>query len=346
MPAQIVIADPDYGYIKQYEEELLKKYAQRADIRIITQPDYLANYFRVHRVIDVLIIAREFYGPFVKDHDIGYLLVLDQEVSLEFGEDGKEYSTLMKYTSSDEMFAFIDKALEDSPLEQPEAVMPHSKGKEVKIISVYSPMGGCGKSLVSVALGRKIKKLEESAIVVGCDDLQSVGIYLENRQPADESLASALKTPNEDTYWEILRNVAQEEVPCILPFEKPLSVLGVGTDELLNLVGLLKSKGDFKYIILDLGTDMGETNRALVSISDLCILITEPNLCACRKLEKLMMNQDLFPVKSSITISNQAMSDGIHLNPENLFGSFASYDNIEEAMEDPLFYRLALEITE
>ena len=95
MPAQIVIADPDYGYIKQYEEELLKKYAQRADIRIITQPDYLANYFRVHRVIDVLIIAREFYGPFVKDHDIGHLLVLDQEVSLEFGEEGKEYSTLM-----------------------------------------------------------------------------------------------------------------------------------------------------------------------------------------------------------------------------------------------------------
>ena len=65
-----------------------------------------------------------------------------------------------------------------------------------------------------------------------------------------------------------------------------------------------------------------------------------------RKLEKLVMNQDLFPVKASITIANQMRSDGIRLNPETLFGSFAGYDNIEEAMEDPLFYRIVLEITE
>ena len=345
MPAHLVIADPDQDYIRQYEEELLIKFESRAQIQIITSPTYLANYFRVHRVIDILVIAREFYDTFVKEHDIGHMIVLDREISLVTEEDGSERPVLEKFTTKDELFDFIEESLKDEPMDQP--VYEEAKKEHLpKVIAVYSPIGGCGKSLVSFALGKKMKKLEETAVVIGCDDLQSIGIYLENRQHADESLAPALKTPNEDTYFEVLKNISQEEVPCLLPFERPLSVLGIGADELVNLVTLLKEKGDFNNIILDLGCDMNETNRALVQKADICIVITEPNLCACRKLEKMTMNQEIFPAKRGLLISNQMRSDGIRLNPETLFGSFAGYDNIEEAMEDPLFYRLVLEIIE
>ena len=343
MPAQLVLADPDQEYIRQYEEDLIREFGSRAQIQIITTPTYLANYFRVHRVIDILVIAREFYDTFVKEHDIAHMIVLDREITFE-EDDGIEKTVLQKFTTKEELFAFIENSLKDAPLEQP--FFDKKDEKTPKIISVYSPIGGSGKSLVAYAIGKKMKKLEETAVLVGCDDLQSIGIYLENRQHADESLAASLKAPNEDTYWEILKNISQEEVPCVLPFEKPLSVLGIQTQQIVTLVSLLKEKGDFSNIILDLGCDMNETNRTLVQMSDICILITEPNICACRKLEKLVMNQDLFPVKASITIANQMRSDGIRLNPETLFGSFSGYDNIEEAMEDPLFYRIVLEIIE
>lgn len=343
MPAQLVIADPDQEYIRQFEEELIRKFDSRAQIQIITSPTYLANYFRVHRVIDILVIAREFYDTFVKEHDIGHMIVLDREITFE-EDDETEKTVLQKFTTKEELFAFIEEGLKDAPLLQPEK--PKLKEKVPKVISVYSPIGGSGKSLVAYALAKKMKKLEETVVVIGCDDLQSIGIYLENRQHADEALAASLKSPNGDTYWEVLKNISQEEAPCLLPFEKPLSVLGLGTDQILKLIRLLKEKGDFGNIILDLGTDMGELNRALIQMSDVCILITEPNVVACRKLEKLVMNQDLLPVKSSITIANQMRSDGIRLNPETLFGSFAGYDNIEEAMEDPLFYRIVLEVIE
>lgn len=344
MLAQLVIADPDQEYIRQYEEELIHAFEDRAQIQIITSPTYLSNFFRVHRVIDILVIAREFYDTFVKEHDIGHMIVLDREISVDI-EGGTENTVVEKFTTKEELFAFIEESLKDEPMEQPKAP-DQVKERVPKIIAVYSPIGGCGKSLVSFALGKKMKKLEETAVVVGCDDLQSIGIYLENRQHADEALAAALKAPDENTYFEILKNISQEEVPCLLPFEKPLSVLGIRAIQMITLVELLKEKGDFNNIILDLGCDMNETNRALVQMADVCILITEPNICACRKLEKLVMNQDLFPVKSSITIANQMRSDGIHLNPETLFGSFAGYDNIEEAMEDPIFYRIVLEIIE
>lgn len=342
MLAQLVIADPDQEYIRQYEEELIKAFESRAQIQIITSPAYLSNYFRIHRVIDILVIAREFYDSFVKEHDIGHMIVLDREIHVDL-EGGTENTVVEKFTSKEELFTFIELSLQDEPMEQPKAP-EEEKIRKPKVIAVYSPIGGSGKSLVAFALGKKMKMLEETAVVVGCDDMQSIGIYLENRQHADEALAASLRAPNEDTYFEILKNIVQEELSCLLPFEKPLSVLGIGTMQLITLVELLKEKGDFNNIILDLGSDMSETNRALVQMADICILITEPNVCALRKLEKLVMNQELFPVKASITIANQMRSDGIRLNPETLFGSFAGYDNIEEAMEDPLFYRIVLEI--
>lgn len=310
MPARLVIADPDQEYIRQYEEDLIRLFGSRTQIQIITSPEFLANYFRVHQVIDILIIAREFYGSFIKEHDVAHMLVLDQEIGVTFSDEGDEIPFVRRFTSQAEMFEFVEKSLRDAPLEQPEEEAAPLKEKKTKVIAVYSPIGGCGKSLVSFALGKKMKKLEETAILIGCDDLQSIGIYLENRQHADESLASSLKTPNEDTYWEILKNVSQEEVSCLLPFEKPLSVLGVGAIELLNLVEIIKEKGDFGNIILDLGSDMNEISRALVQTADVCILITEPNIPACRKLEKLVMNQNLFPAKRTLTISNQMRSDG------------------------------------
>ena len=95
-----------------------------------------------------------------------------------------------------------------------------------------------------------------------------------------------------------------------------------------------------------MGSDLAETNRTLISISDICIVITEPNLNACRKLEKIVMNQDVFNATKSLTISNHIRTDGIHLNADGLFGSISAYNSVEAAMEDPLFYRLALEITE
>ena len=58
-----------------------------------------------------------------------------------------------------------------------------------------------------------------------------------------------------------------------------------------------------------------------------------------------MMNRDLISNDNIYMISNQYRTEGFHLDQDKLFGAFAGYDSAEEAMEDPLFYRLALELS-
>ena len=43
-------------------------------------------------------------------------------------------------------------------------------------------------------------------------------------------------------------------------------------------------------------------------------------------------------------ISNQYHMDGLRVPRQNLFGVIARYEDGEKAMEDPVFYRMALEL--
>ena len=52
---RLVIIDSDYGYIKQMEEALIRRFRSRAQIQIITDPAYLDVYFRTPRTIDILV---------------------------------------------------------------------------------------------------------------------------------------------------------------------------------------------------------------------------------------------------------------------------------------------------
>ncbi len=340
----IVIAYPDADYIKGFEEELMKHLDADVEIRVITETDYLMQFFSVRRTIDALIIAQELIGNYLQEHDIRNLMILEsRQVSVYDSDDSK----VLHYVGQDDIIKFVDRCFSDfdEPDEYFDDFDDEETGTSVKVAAVYSPIGGCGKSLTALALAKKLKMLEEKVLVIGCDSLQSFGVLLDTREYADEALAGLLQDPVEETYWTVLKNINQDNVPCLLPFEKPLVSLGIGGDEFINLINILKEKKDFTYIILDIGSSFNNETLKLFNIADICIFITEPNVDAARKLEKFRMNQDLIPDTDSVTLVNQYHSDGLQLSPENLFGAFRAYSSAAEAMDDPVFYRLALRVT-
>ena len=101
--ARIVIVDPDEKYIRSYEEELLKKYAQKAVVQIITNYEYRENYFRLNRDIDLLIIDQMFYGDFLKEQNIAHTIVLQTEVTTDIEETDTQ-KILMKYLPVEKLF--------------------------------------------------------------------------------------------------------------------------------------------------------------------------------------------------------------------------------------------------
>ncbi len=471
--SKLVVMDPDYGYLKTLEKQIVLRFADKADVQIITDRDFRDQYFSTMRSIDLLVTAEEYYGSYLKKHNIGRTIVLkeeealmeiekpvdlpedfevtvnleelmaedhasdentvvpvqeeeapsgfyleesiiaqldaaaeetagaalpeteeagaaegpaagedapaeisqpeehageavpdreepaaeqtDEELSSEEAEQKPEYeeifdyddscTVLSKFSSTQEIIDKMEELLfaeneEEAPQE------PLNK-KPLKVISVYSPIGGCGKSLIALGLARKLRKLDQSVLIIGCDEMQSISGFLESEEFADPNLAEMLTQPGADIYWNILQNVEYEgEVRCLLPFEKPLSAMGIGPDELEMMVRTIKEKQDFNYVILDIGSALNTAARRLLHLSDSIVLVTEPNEISVKKMKKLVDNAALLPDCRCFMIANQHHLDGLRLPSQNLFGYLASYQDSEQALEDPVFYQMALEVLE
>ncbi|MDO4616004.1 MAG: AAA family ATPase [Lachnospiraceae bacterium] len=455
---KLVMMDPDYGYLKTLEKQVILQFADRADIQFITESAYREQYFSSMRNIDLLVTAQEYYGEYLKKHSIAHTIVLRREEEslmeiekpVDLPEDFEVTVNLDELMAEDhasgdkpvaaipeeetpsgfyleesiiaqldaaadseareEIIAGLEESAEESVqaeteerLETEEAAAAHSEAvsaegepsadlteaveynencivlskfsttreiidtmekllaadqtekevqvplnkKPLKVISVYSPIGGCGKSLIALGLARKLRKLDQSVLIIGCDEMQSISGFLESEESAEPVLAEVLRQSGADIYWNILQNVEYEgDVRYLLPFEKPLSAMGIEAPELELMVKTIKEKQDFDYVVLDLGSSLNTAACSLMHLSDCLVLVTEPNAVSVKKMKKLVNNAALLPDCRCFMIANQHHLDGLRLSSQNIFGHLASYQDPDQALEDPVFYQIALEVLE
>ncbi|MGI5872676.1 MAG: AAA family ATPase, partial [Bacillota bacterium] len=217
---------------------------------------------------------------------------------------------------------------------------------KTKVVAIYSPIGGCGKSLISIALSRKLKKLDQKVLLAGCDDLQSFSVFFDQIEYADDELAKELREVDDNTYWTILRNIGIHEFSYLKPFERVPHAVGVGRTQFSSFLDLMKQKKDFDFIILDIGSRVDEAGVTLMEKADEIVLVTEPTVLAMKKMARIAGDQAMLPQKKCVLISDQYHSDGLRYGEDAIFDSLPAYIDWKEAMEDPMFYRLALSVLE
>lgn len=338
----LVVLESDPGSCKKREDAIIRRYADIAEVQFITEQAYLDSYFADERVIDVILTDPAMFRRIPNPEKAGkiFLLTGRRARAEERLANTEEISDGMKESA---LFQKIDAALSRGTLS---ARSGSPEKQETKIAAVYSPIGGCGKSLTAIAVARKLRRLDQKVLVIGCDPMQSFSVYLKKNEFAGEDLVRQLKNPSDDTYWTILQNIRTDGISWLCPFEKSLSALQMGMPEWKELCGILTSKRDFDVIILDLGTDMTPQIVDLIGRKATLIMLTEANEIAGKKMQKLLKNPQLLPKCKGILVANEYHSDGIRIAPESLFGTIAPYETWEEAMDDPVFYRIALQITE
>ncbi|MGI6051633.1 MAG: AAA family ATPase [Bilifractor sp.] len=350
---QMVIIDTDYDYLRGLEEDIIRRFSVESDIQIITDPGYVETYFSKEHTIDLLIVDDENYSEQITGQKIGKIFLLTGNIDTErvFPDHVQAF---LKNGDNAALLQEIENVLQrDQDTEEVQGTSGTGEGqeqtperKETKIVGVYSPIGGCGKSLISVALARKLKMLDQKVLVIGCDPTQSVSVFFDEDKTASSELAEKLKNPDEDTYWTILQNIGTDEVSYLLPFGKSLKTMGLHTRHLKVLLDILKDKKDFDFIILDVGSQMSQAMSEILDQAKAMILVTEPNEIASRKMRKLLSDADALPTCECILLSNEYHSDGMRIPNNTVFGTILTHPNWMDAEEDPVFYNVALKLTE
>lgn len=340
----LTIIDTGSGFASSMEDELVKRYFGKATIRVITDPAYMKEYFRIDRKTDLLIINQEAYADFPDNQEVGHFFMTVSEIDMDASYP-ENVTVLMQYLPEEEIFQKLDHAL-FPPAEEIEREEEQKEEHETRVLAVYSPIGGCGKSLAAYAIARKLKNLDEKVLLISCDTMQSLSVFMENDARAGEDLAEALKNPNEDTYWTILKYIEREEISWLLPFEKSLPLMDIGMKEWGTLIDILLEKKDFDYLVLDFGSVLDREGAEILQKARTLVLLTENNAIAGQKMQKLLQNTELLPESNTIMIANDSSKERTEGGIQGIFGTIPPYPAWQEVLEDPLFYRIALKITE
>lgn len=349
----LVIIDTDYDYLKNIEADVIRRFSRDAEVQIITDAGYVDAWFSEQQSIDLLIVDSENYGELLVGQKIHHIFLMVDHI-----ESDRTYpehvEVFLKDADSETLLGKIEDVLKQSsfgdnvPVDALAGEMDYGidERRDTKIVGVYSPIGGCGKSLVSVSLARKLRMLDQKVLIIGCDSMQSVSVFFDEDRYASPELVDKLKNPDEDTYWTILQNIGQDGVSYMLPFEKSLKTMGLKDAQLKVMLDILTDKRDFDFIILDLGTELTDIETEIMNRARAMVLVTEPNEIASRKMRKLLRNTGALPTCECILLSNEHNSDGLKIPNNTVFGTILTHSNWMDAEEDPVFYNVALSLTD
>ncbi len=298
----IVLADTDETYLMPLELKFIEGFEDKADITVITEAGYLQEYFSSPRHVDIFVINENLYTRVFEKHDIVNTFLLSEQYD-DSSTGDMSIDRIYKYTSVKEIYNQVVSNAASKSLKS----MNEKPG--AKVITVYSPIGGIGKTTVAVGLSAALAKNYKKTLYLCTEPLQTFSFLLSDKQYEQLGFDKQLASQNEylanclPTY---LKNEGFDYVP---PFRQALSSLNIKMSNYFHLIEQLKQAGTYDFIVVDTALDFTEEKTRLMGLSDHILLVAGQEVSDACKLESLLYNIDCSDKEKFIFVCNKYRKD-------------------------------------
>lgn len=158
--------------------------------------------------------------------------------------------------------------------------------KQTSILSFYSPIGGVGKTTVSLVYAKKIADHGSRVLYLNMEDMPSGSSYLEN--DGDKGLSDLLQyiDSNVNISMKIEGMVKQKGTNLFYlnDFASPNDVYEMEKEDVTKLLSEIRNIGLFDYIIVDMTSFIGDYNMAIFETSDKIFIVERNDEISAKKL--------------------------------------------------------------
>ena len=299
---RIVVAEPDEQYILPLERKFIEEFGDKAEINIITDIDYLHMFFSKPQNIDVLVINENIYESSFHKHNIQNVFMLSENETEENLTADLDINRIYKYTSVKEIFNTIVNNMTASVTENT------VQKKQTKIITVYSPIGGAGKTTIATGIASALAKAYKKVLVVGIDSLQGYSYYIEKPTYLNNSVEKMIKNENEHIFNSLKAYILSEFVDFMPPFMS-LCSLNLSASNYAYLINSIAESASYDYIIIDTSSEFSEIITKLMGISTNVIIALEQDKYSSYKFNCLLNSIDCSDTNKFIFVCNKYESD-------------------------------------
>lgn len=285
MPS-IFFIDDDENYVRVLEKKIVMELYKEVEVYTITNETYRKKYLGEFKNLDILIIDETLYDETILRHDVSYTIILERNKNINEREKTEKKLHIYKYQSVKEIFEriyhFIASYL---------GIEGRVEGK-AEVICIYSPIGGSGKTTISLGIANILGKKEKKVLYVNWETIQSYKEAFETNKYLEEKTIYKIKNKRFDELSKKELVEKQRYYDYLLPFQNIMHSWEIAEDEFLSFIGYIKKELCYDYIIIDNSSDFNYTKSRLFSKADKNIIIVEQSQNASYKMNSFFSHLD------------------------------------------------------
>jgi len=318
----IVIADSDCEYAAKLTEFLISRYSSRFSVTKVTSA-YLEQNVSVLRDVQVLLVDRKTAEKVRSDNVFsGVTIILDDEKTIPGGVKelppekagfAPKTGSLFKYQDGE---TIINSVLDIySQFSEMPVFAAANNNRQSRVIGVYSPCGGIGKSTVALALCMQGAKRGLKPLYL---NFMGWGVFNDSERNFSRILLAIDNTDN--SLLEAL--LRKDKASGIYYYTLPDSCLEFGEisdEKTACLFKRIIDSGLYDVIVLDMSNEFNDRNLSLISLCDRICLLTGNDALSRFKVERLENEIKVLEINKGV----QKLSESIFV-VNRIYGNFSA----------------------
>ncbi|MFZ5645870.1 MAG: hypothetical protein ACOY46_20125 [Bacillota bacterium] len=268
---KMVVADPDENYVKSLCYFIQEEQTRNIIVISFTVEDSFKKYLASGEKIDLLLISPQLMCSQAEMSSVGITVVLSDTDLNRYGD----FLAVYKYQNGDRLMSqLIDIYAENNRVV--EKIFEYTGN--TRVVSVYSPCGGTGKSTVALNLAIYGSLLGNTVFYLNLEPV-STTLFMLNGQ-GQKSLSNILLNLKDDKSVLPAKIQAARikdikyNIDFFLPPESGVEISGLDEAGTGDLILNLKKLGNYDLIVIDIEASLNEKNISVFKNSDRIVLVT------------------------------------------------------------------------
>jgi len=278
----IVLADSDEDYLMPIQLKFTEVFKENCEILLITDMGYFVEYFSMPREVDILLVNETFYSEVLHKHSIYHIFVLTEMEKLPKSDSSEVW--LYKYSGMEQMYQNMIKYGNLAPL------ILNAHSSEIKVITVFSPAGGSGKTTISTGISQILANHRYKVLYISLESIQTN--YLRVEDTLSSEFVNGMLMQTSDLANSIENEVNKSIFDSLHPTSQVPALIDLGTEHYLFLIERLKQDSKYNYIVVDGGGSLDVSICKLMSLSEKVIIVTRQDEISAMKLNAFLENVD------------------------------------------------------
>ncbi|NSW91269.1 MAG: AAA family ATPase [Firmicutes bacterium] len=322
----LTIADKDKAYVESLVGFLMDKHPHKFQVNFFTNEEYLRDFLSKNvEKTGILLITPDFYDNLksnawesnIPEYKIRMpvLILLTDNESLSAS---CTLNTVYKYQHGDKLVSDIIRIYESQcknmelPLKDVEKRGLEGINK-TKVISVYSPAGGAGKTTIAVNACIQCAREGMRVFYLNFENISSEPCFFNCnfKDGSCENFSSiifAIKEKDKNLHVKIEGikfSDAAYNIHYIPPSDSALEMEEMLPDEVKYLLHQITLTGYYDIIFVDLNSSLNEKNMAVMEESDEVILIHAPDLVSKQKVISFYKELQIYRQKKGLNLHDK-----------------------------------------